>query len=72
MSPAIVNSALLSSVAMSGAKREIMHNRSLIALKVDRALRRSMACGGAAAFIKHRATERTIHPGNDALNDEGP
>src|SRR5438067_1274461 len=31
MSPAIVNSALLSSVAMSGAKREIMHNRSLTA-----------------------------------------
>src|SRR5437764_3558511 len=28
MSPAIVNSALLSSVGMSGPKREIMHNRS--------------------------------------------
>ena len=33
MSPGIVNSALLSSVPMSQAKREIMHNRSL---SVDR------------------------------------
>jgi hypothetical protein len=56
---------------MSGAKREIMHNRNVIAVKVDRALPRSMANGAEGAFIKHRATERTIHPGNRALDDEG-